>query len=207
MATCAKNKDTHPGYADLLSPHCEALELGTNGQKSTEEKEEKALQCTEAAKKAVALQDHLHQQDQEREDHCAKQCETSKKGLYALTKLTILIAATNTPAGECPPPAEKRAAPKSSANQALNKENIDPRTDFITNNEPDIESAYYSVKNVHIFTYFTYIISGNSASLDEKIVWDRQSSRRKAAAKSVSAFRRNVEETSSGCDGECLQCL
>ena len=60
MTTHAKNKDIHPGYADLLSPHHEALESGRNGQKSTEEKEEEALRCTNAAKKAAALQDHLH---------------------------------------------------------------------------------------------------------------------------------------------------
>ena len=90
-----------------------------------------------------------------------------------MRKLTILIATTNTPTGEHPPPAEKRVATKSSTNQVLNKGNIDPQTVFITDAEVDIESAYFSVKNAYISTYFTYIISGLSASLDAKIVWDR----------------------------------
>ena len=113
----------------------------------------------------------------------------------------------NTPTGEHPSPAEERVATKSSVNWALNKENIDPQTEVITDAEVDIESVYLSVKNAHIFTYWTYIISGLSASLDTIIIWDRRSSERKAAAKSVSAFRRYAEETSSSCDGEHLQCL
>ena len=82
MTTHAKNKDIHPGYTDLPSPRHEALELGRNGQKSTEEKEEEALWCTDAAKKAAALQDHLCWLDQEKEDHHAKQHEIGKKGDY-----------------------------------------------------------------------------------------------------------------------------
>ena len=83
MTTRAKNKDIHPGYVDLPSPRrVEALELGTNGQKSPEEKEEEALRCTEAAKKAAALQDHLRRQDQEKEQRRAKQREIGKNGNY-----------------------------------------------------------------------------------------------------------------------------
>ncbi|KAK2462444.1 hypothetical protein APHAL10511_005541 [Amanita phalloides] len=179
MTTRAKNKDVHPGYPDLSSPRRQTLESGTNGQKSTEEKEEEALQRTKAVKKAAALQDYLHRQDQEKEESRA----TRHK-----------IAVTNIPTGKRPQPAEKRAAHKSSAS---NKENVDARIQFVSDNEVDIERNYSSIHNAHIFTYFIHIISGVTRNLDAKIIRDRRSS----AAKPISAFRRYTEETSSGSDG------
>lgn len=65
MTTCAKNKDTHPGYVDLPD---KPVEMAKPHQWNSEEEAREAAQCTEAGKKAAELQDKLRRQDKAREE-------------------------------------------------------------------------------------------------------------------------------------------